>query len=1060
MSFSKIVNDYIVALKSEIEAGRSTGEATPELSYRTSLDVFFKSIARYIDVSIVTIPEPRNQNKVGRPDWRFHNSISMGVYGYVEAKGVDLINKINLYDYNTQIEKYLTLGNPVILTDGIDFILFKQDGSLKEYSLIAKPVRWDNVEVSYEIQSLFAEFFGEIGYRIITDNQLVNEVAKRARLLSDEILEFLNLDSDEAENQSELDTLLLLKQLKAMAELNHDKALSSELVFASFIAQILTFGLLYSHRVVDASCEKPSDKYDRIHDFWFSVLDEKYSNKLIPFGILVRGLKSELNSNLSRLGLWYDDLRRLLAHIKLTNEQIEIPDFHELYETFLSVYDPDTKFDYGAFYTPRYLAFYIIELAKQIIKSSLPNVNLKSSGLKIIDPCCGTGTFIEAILKSIPLNSQSNIIGFEILPAPYALAHYRMTLIDKEYPENIKIILTNTLSDNLFNLTEESLVAEKIGSLLVREQREAYHLALPPLTLIVGNPPSSDSKFQVENEGVRVKALIEDFRPSVSERTSRQNTQKQLSNEFVKFLRWTVDRAINSCPSLFILILPSSFAKHPSYKHARKYLLEQFNEIWILEFDLDNRTGSGGENIFQTLQGRLVLAGVLSEVSAKHAEIKYKTIAKFSRPEKIGFFQNKEINLDSWDSLKIDDENFSFKPIMKYNKDVYEKFLPLADGSSTGIFCRHCSSLKLAPTHLLIHTSQGQLKRRSKFISKTENNYESIMEKWYTGQRKPPSKLKITQRVKEKLAIALDNNSIVEYSYRPFIEAKVLIDDELLTELQGLGGGGTRDRPEIRSAYSSSNVFGFAVSPAPEDIGENLHKFSSFCWFMPDNDLSARGNAHVFCNYFPEYKKGDDWDSTPRPNINESLLKTLCVDFQIEELQLMDHVVFYCYSILSSEYYLDMFKGKLFGVAGEWPRIPVTKSKSLFLAIVDFGKKIAEIESNDFELNIAESDVDAFTYFKFSIDADTITLKDETGRTVKKFSNIPLETISFKISGYSIIKEWLKLHSFPYFRKELSVGDIRKFNILLNKIDLYIDTISNLDFLVEQVIDGEVYDSL
>lgn len=33
------------------------------------------------------ILEPRNQGRMGRPDWRIQDRISLGVYGYIEAKG-------------------------------------------------------------------------------------------------------------------------------------------------------------------------------------------------------------------------------------------------------------------------------------------------------------------------------------------------------------------------------------------------------------------------------------------------------------------------------------------------------------------------------------------------------------------------------------------------------------------------------------------------------------------------------------------------------------------------------------------------------------------------------------------------------------------------------------------------------------------------------------------------------------------------------------------------------------------------------------------------------------
>jgi predicted helicase len=505
MTFQQIAEQYINQLRKEISVGTSTGEATDELSYRMSLDNFFKNVAESIDKKIDRIHEPKNQGKLGRPDWRFHNADSMGVYGYVEAKGLDQKKEIKVSDYESQVERYLVLENPVILTDGIDFVLFTPNEKKEIFKLCNKPINWENPEINLDIEILFKIFFKKVGYRKVTENQLVNEVAKRAKSLSEELMELLELNEEEGETKAERTTIKLLKELKGTAEQSHDKSLIDDKVFAGFIAQILSFGLLYAHRVVDKAAKNPKDKYLKIHDFWFSVLEKEYSDKLIPFKTLVHELKSELDSELSRLGIWYDDLRRLLAHIQLKNEQIEQPDFHELYETFLSVYDPATRFDYGAFYTPKSLAFYTVNLVKAVIAMTLPNLKLETTKQKVIDPCCGTGTFIEAMLERFNLRSNSSIIGFEILPAPYALAHYRMSMLREKYPDNIKIILTNTLSDNLFEEVQIKECDNEITTFLLHEQQVAYQLANPPLTIIVGNPPSSDSSFQVANEGEKIK---------------------------------------------------------------------------------------------------------------------------------------------------------------------------------------------------------------------------------------------------------------------------------------------------------------------------------------------------------------------------------------------------------------------------------------------------------------------------------------------------------------------------------------------------------------------------
>lgn len=1049
MTFAQIALDYFYELKKEVAIGETSGEATSELSYRTSLDNFFKKLAYKISPKIATIPEPKNQNKLGRPDWRFHDTESMGIYGYVEAKGLDKSQIINVETYRSQVERYLILGNPVLLTDGVDFVMFRPDGTTMSISLFAKPVIWDEPHINPELEVMFQLFFKQPGYREISDGQLINEVAKRARLLSVEIQELLHLDDDEADSKVELGTIRLLKQLKKTSSESHDRSLINDVVFSGFISQILTFGLLYAHRVVERNATSPFDKYEKIHNFWFSVLDEDYSNKLIPFKTLVHELNEELSSDLSRLGVWYDDLRRMLAYIRLSRKQVKVPDFHELYETFLSVYDPVARFDYGAFYTPRSLAYYTVSFVEKIIRDRMAYFS-SDTPLKVIDPCCGTGTFIEAILDRFKVLPTSEIIGFEILPAPYALAHYRMAMLKKNSSSNIRIILTNTLSDSIYGKESEGSI-DSVGALLEEEQKLAQHLSTPPLTIIIGNPPSSDSHFIESNEGSIINSLLEDFKPDLSSRTSRQNTQKQLSNEFVKFLRWTVDRAEKSKPSVFALIVPSSFSKHPSYKFARKYLSEKCNEIWVLEFDNDKRRGSGGLNLFNTLQGRMLLVATLKTESREQLDLRYENISDMAVAQKLSYFAQ-EPKIDEWEKLVLD-ENFTFRRTESYDSALYSQFWPLSSKDNCGIFLRHCSSLKLAPTHLLVHTSKGQLKRRSKFISKPENTYSLIKEKWYSGQSKPPPEKKLTPEVKILLEHAANRDCIRSYSYRPFVSAYVLLDGNLLSSLASQEGSGTRDRPEIRAAFADKRVFGFAVSPAPEDIGDSLHKFSSFCWNVPDNDLSARGNAHVFCNFFPEYKKGKSWDSSVIQNINPLLLSRLKSEFRLTSVELMDLLTFYCYAVLSSTIFLEQFKGKLFSVAGVWPSLPITSNRAHFMILSELGNQLAKIESEEYFIEtLSESEHFSFEFQKYRILTNQILLQDINGKTLYSFNDVPVTTLTYEISGYVVIREWLKMYSYPYYRKAVTNEEISRLKLLISKLSLYHKVIGTVDNELSKIL--------
>ena len=182
---------------------------------------------------------------------------------------------------------------------------------------------------------------------------------------------------------------------------------------------------------------------------------------------------------------------------------------------------------------------------------------------------------------------EANIIGFEILPAPYALAHYRIAKIAPDY-QKVSIVLTNTLSDIL----EDGPGEGDCTNPFVEEQEIARSLARPPLTLIIGNPPSSDSFSHSDGSDFGIiQDLLNDFRPPATARGARQNTQRQLQNEFIKFLRWAGNKAVETENSIVAFVLPSTFAESPSYKFARRWFVQNFDNFWVLDIDKDGRTG-------------------------------------------------------------------------------------------------------------------------------------------------------------------------------------------------------------------------------------------------------------------------------------------------------------------------------------------------------------------------------------------------------------------------------------------------------------------------------------
>ena len=277
-----------------------------------------------------------------------------------------------------------------------------------------------------------------------------------------------------------------------------------------------------------------------------------------------------------------------------------------LFELFLSKYDAKSRFDFGAYYTPKALADFVVKLTNYVVSKNFPGKSIYDDGNTIIDPCCGTGSFMEEVINHDPGNGAYTLCGIEILPAPYMLANYRMAVLKKQDEtkrNSVHILLANTLSNSVFNGDANK------DSIEGRELLEASRISNMPLKLVIGNPPCSDTiRDNIDKDFSIINHLMEDFRPPKELRRGRQNIQKQINNPFMQFLRWSCKKLLDSPNhSVLSLVVPLSFLEAESYKYARKYLCENFSDAWIVSVDADARTGARSDSLFHTLQGRAVI---------------------------------------------------------------------------------------------------------------------------------------------------------------------------------------------------------------------------------------------------------------------------------------------------------------------------------------------------------------------------------------------------------------------------------------------------------------------
>lgn len=1071
-----IIRRYLRSFQQEYRDALAGGQHTAELSFRPPLHIMFQELATELSGSpdIVVVLEPRNQAHMGRPDWRFHDRNTLGVYGYIEVKGYSS-DTFDITPHEEQFNRYLSLEHKLIITDGVDFIYSFNEGepphviSLIDKANMNRP-DWSLLTINPQFEVMMRRFFSEPSPQYCDEGGLVELVALRTRFLSDEILRYAGIPIDEAMDDTERGAISLLSELRELVYNHNDLTLRQDRVFADFTAQVIMFALLYAHRVECTDVDSPAEKEQKIKNYLLREIEDEQA--LRPFLTIIRYINNHGDDS-NFILTWADECISFLSFVHMTEQQRQHPDYHKLFELFLSKFDPRSRFDYGAYYTPSNLADYIVRLVEVVAYNTFDGASIFADGNTLIDPCCGTGSFLERIRKNDTHRGAYTLCGIEILPAPYMLANYRMAALNQEIEGGRSInelLLANALSNVVFGEPANTNTVEGF------ELNRACEISSRPITLVIGNPPSSDSsKTNIGNDFSRILALMDDFRPPAANRHPRQNTQKQINNPHLQFLRWGCEKLrLSKNHSILAYIVPATFLEAESYKFARKYIIENFSSAWIISVDADARAGVRSDSMFKTQQGRAILiAARCFGEPAGIAEYLYYDISRLSKAKKAAWLeQDAEASLRAFSLHAIDTANYSLHPSLPFDEELYASYWPVSgEAEPNAVFKNHCSGVKLAPSSIFTHLKTPMLKRRSREIMQ-----RGILaaNEWLGAQGKPPEEVEtrafareLTEYGDDAAVDALMDANIVDYAFRPFLPMKAFLWQELLRKFASVGGGGTRRRPEISTAYSNEGTVGFALSHSPKDQKDVLKQFTSFCWYYPDNDLCRRGNSFIYLNRYPVKRRGGKYDIVN--NINDRIRDELTTLLGVSDNMAATDMVFYTFAVLCSQVYLDEFEGALFitNRTDLRPRIPIVSDAAVFRRLVNLGRQIANLERRDHNpANLAEYNYDEIkaqvppnfrlvwtkAIQPFNEGQETITLTDGRRNIVIQ---CPLDAQRINIAGYEVIKNvWMKFNSYDYTHCPFTPDDMEGLLVLINKLLEYIALVGEIDVVMHDVIEG------
>jgi len=276
------------------------------------------------------------------------------------------------------------------------------------------------------------------------------------------------------------------------------------------------------------------------------------------------------------------------------------------YEPFLQAFDPDLRKELGVWYTPPEIVRYMVARVDRVLREEL-NIEdgLANPDVYILDPCCGTGAYLVEVLRYITDTLQENgsgalamalvkkaaierIFGFEILTAPFVVAHLQLGLFLQslgvpliEDSERVGVYLTNALT-GWQPPDEES--KQKIQQLQLNfpelnKEREAADEVKrgKPILVILGNPPYNAFAGTSPTEEA---GLVEVYKQGL---ISDWGIKKfNLDELYVRFFR-LAERCIseNTGKGVVCYISNYSWVSKSSFVILRQNLLKNFNKFWI-----------------------------------------------------------------------------------------------------------------------------------------------------------------------------------------------------------------------------------------------------------------------------------------------------------------------------------------------------------------------------------------------------------------------------------------------------------------------------------------------
>ena len=1103
------IEDYL----DDLRRIRSSGGATGERSYYPPLTNLLNAVGSTLKPKVFCVSELAQQG-AGHPDIGLYAAKQMQRgrqrEGQLPEGGVVEVKPVGddawLTADGDQVSRYWDRYRLVLVTNTRDFVLLVEDAQGRPAKLETFRLAGSAADFEARLQTprTFARdagpALGEYLCRALSHRAALAEPRDLARLLASYARDGLA----RVEAAGEAPSLHAVRSALEEALGVRFEGERGAAFFRSTLVQTLFYGVFSAWVLWARQTPPPTGTFNWHEAVWHlraPVLQALFQQLSAPTQLQPLGLVEVLDWTSAALDRVDRD-----AFFARFNEGEAVPYF---YEPFLEAFDPVLRKQLGVWYTPAEVVRYMVARVDMALKDDLDiEDGLAADNVYVLDPCCGTGAFLAETLRRIAANldgrglgaltgsqvkqaATQRVFGFEIMPAPFVVAHLQVGLtmqaldapLSDDGTERAGVFLTNALTG------WEPRVQKPLPFPELEEERDRADRVKQdtPVLVIIGNPPYNGfAGMAVEEE----RELSEAYRTT---KEVRRPEGQGLNDLYVRFFRMAERRiAEKTGRGIVCFISNYSWLDGLSFTGMRERYLESFDAIRIDCLNGDKYKtgkttpeGTPDPSIFSTpddpvgIQVGTAIAMLIRKadhspagtVDFRHlwGQAKRKELTETAEADHAALYQ-------------------SFPPNLPLGLPFAE--MAVGDGwqdwpSLPELFPNHFPGITTSRDSFLVDVDLDRLKSRVASYLNPDLSHEDT-------ERRYPSIMKSVarfdaRRVREALLArgCPDEAGFVRYSYRPF--------DTRWLYWESDNGLLDRPRPEYKPHVFDGNLW---LSSA-----QHLRKGATEPQTCFTRDIASYHLIERGALWFPAWLRdeglglGND-EAQRRPNLSDAAQRYLDrLGFGVDDL------FHYALAVLHAPAYREANAGAL---RMEWPRIPlpgwpdgdspgaadelaVSAARGRELArLLDPETPVPRVTTGELRPELAVIAVPA-TADGSNMANDDFALTagwghlgtgdavmPGQGRTVERphtaaeravvgnatalgdttydihlndnahWSNVPAAVWNYKLGGYQVLKKWLSYRERRILGRPLTPGEVQHFTNTARRIGAIVLVASKL----------------